>query len=76
MLLIARFYQIFSGHRTYFWYYVIVIVLFGIVAVRYASVGIVLGDRMMDIVAIIAGGLLIFLCAILYHYMVQKNHQL
>ncbi|MDQ7024709.1 MAG: hypothetical protein Q9P01_09085 [Anaerolineae bacterium] len=75
MLLIARFYKIFSGHRTYFWYYGVVIVLFGIVAVRYASVGAVLGDTVTDIVSIIAGGLLTFLCAVLYHWMIRKNHQ-
>ena len=76
MLLIARFYQKFSGHRTYFWYYVIVIVLFGIVAVRYASVGVVLGDSISDIVSFIAGTLLTFLSGILYWHMVRKNQSL
>ena len=75
MLLIARFYQKFSGHRTHFWYYVVVVVLFGVVAVRYASVGIVIGDRLTDIISIIAGVLLLFLCATLYWCMLRKNHQ-
>ena len=75
MLLIARFYQKFSGQRTYFWYYGVVVVLFGVVAVRYASVGIVIGDKFTDIVSMIAGGILLLLCVILYWHMLRKKHQ-
>jgi hypothetical protein len=75
MLLIARFYQKFSGQRTYFWYYGVVVVLFGVAAVRYASVGVVLGDKVTDAISITAGGLLLLLCAILYWHMLRKNHQ-
>jgi hypothetical protein len=75
ILLIARFYQKFSGQRMYFWYYGVVVVLFGVVAVRYASINIVIGDKFTDIVSMIAGGLLLLLCAILYWHMLRKKHQ-
>ena len=76
MLLIARFYQKFSGKRVYFWYYMIAVVLFGIVAVRNASVGLVIGDRLSDIVSVIAGLLLLLLSGTLYYFMVRKNQSL
>lgn len=75
LLLIARFYQRFSGVKTYYWFYVLAIVLFGIMAVRYAGAGIVLGDLLSDAFAILAGGLLLFLLILLYINMMRhKNH--
>jgi hypothetical protein len=72
MLLIARFYQKFSGERTYFWYYSGVVVFFGAIAVRYASVGIVIGDWVTDILSIIAGVSLLILCVVLYWRMMRQ----
>jgi hypothetical protein len=75
LLLIGRFYQRFSGVKTYYWYYVLVIVLFGAMAVRDAGAGLVVGDLLTDAFSILAGGFLLFLSILLYLHMTkQKNH--
>lgn len=74
MLLIARFYQRFSGERTFFWLYILDAILFGAMCVRYASVGIVTGDIVSDVLAILAGGLLIFLVLLLRLRMLNKEN--
>jgi len=75
LLLIARFYQRFSGVKTWFWLYVLVIVLFGAMAVRDAGVGMVVGDLLTDAFSILAGGILLFLVILLQNHMMrQKKH--
>jgi len=73
MLLIARFYQKFSGERTFFWLYILNAILFGAMCVRYASMGIVVGDIVSDILALLAGSLLIFLVLLLRFRMINKK---
>lgn len=72
-LLIARTYQKFSNIKTYFWLYIVVGILFGAMAVRYASAGLVLTDKATDILAFVAGTLLIFLSIRLYLFMMAKD---
>jgi hypothetical protein len=75
LLLIARFYQKFSGERTYFRFFLVPVVLFGGAAVRYASIDRVSGDQIGDLFQTVAGAVLIGLCIILYRLMIlqQKN---
>jgi hypothetical protein len=73
MLLIARFYQKFSGEATYFWFFVLDAILFGAMFVRYASVGIVVGDLSSDALSILAGSLLIFLTLVLRFRMLNEK---
>ena len=72
-LLIARTYQKFSNSKTYFWLYILVGILFGAMAVRYASVGLVAQDVITDILAFTAGLLLMFLSIKLYLYMMAND---
>lgn len=72
-LLIARLYQKDFGKRTYFSFYVIPIILFGISSVRSASVGIVFDDPFGDIVTGAAGITLLVLVAILYRQMLRRK---
>lgn len=58
-LLIARFYQRFSGSRTFFWLYGFVMVAFGVHAVRYASLDQISGDTYADAFGVVGGLLLI-----------------
>lgn len=74
MLLIGRFYQKFSGERTYYWLYTVPIVLFGAVIVRFASAGIILGDILGDAIAFVAGLFLLFLSILLYRLMMSSKH--
>jgi len=69
MLLIARFYQKFSGDRTLYKLYLIPLVLFGFSVVRYASIDHILGDWLGDLLSGVAGIALIGLCVLLYHLM-------
>ena len=74
-LLIARFYQRFSGVKTYFWLYAPIIVIFGIMAVRDAASGPVATDLLTDALSIVGGGILLFLVILLHtHMMRQKKH--
>ena len=72
-LLIARTYQKFSGVQTYFWLYTVVGILFGVMSVRYASVGLVISDAFSDIFAGIAGVLLLALFIRLYVHMISDK---
>ena len=74
LLLIARFYQRFSGVKTYYWFYVLVIVLFGALAVRDAGAGLVVGDLLTDAFSILAGGILLFLSILLQLHMTRQKH--
>jgi hypothetical protein len=69
LLLIARFYQRFSGDQTYYPLYLIPLVLFGAGAVRYASIDQIAGDGLGDLLMAAAGAMLIGLSALLYHQM-------
>ncbi len=69
MLLIARFYQNFSGEQTYFRLYLVPLVLFGVAAVRYASLNESYGDWLGDLASGVAGALLIWLSLHLYRLM-------
>jgi hypothetical protein len=70
MLLIARFYENFSGDRTYYTFYLIPLVLFGGSAVRYASINSISGDLFGDIMSAAAGVVLITLSLFLFRLMV------
>jgi len=69
MLLIARFYQNFSGEQTYFQLYSVPLIFFGVAAVRYASIGQLTGDLLGDAAGGIAGASLILLSLHLYRLM-------
>jgi hypothetical protein len=73
LLLIARFYQRFSGERTYYWLYVLVMALFGAMAVRHAGAGIVIADVFTDLIACFAGVLLLFLTIRLQTIMLARK---
>lgn len=73
LLLIARFYQRFSGERTYYWLYIPAVILFGAMSVRYASAGIVVTDIYTDTIGIFAGGLLLFLTLRLRRLMLRRK---
>lgn len=75
MLLIGRFYQKFTGERTYFWLYLVAIVLFGAVFVRIASAGSIVGDFLSDALSIVSGSLLLFLSLILYLRMMNTKEE-
>ncbi len=71
VLLIARFYQNFSGERTYFSFYIVPLVLFGASAVRYASLDQVAGDMLGDLFSGAAGIVLLYLSTILFRLMMM-----
>ena len=73
MLLIGRFYQKFSGEQTYFWLYLLAIVLFGAFFARIANIGFIVGDFLSDALSIISGSLLIFLSLLLYLRMMNSK---
>ena len=70
LLLIARYYEKLSGKRTYFRWYVVPLVLFGVAMARYASAGLLAGDRLGDILLALAGSVLLVLSVSLYRLMV------
>ena len=63
LLLIARFYQRFSGEKTHFRLFLIPIMLFGVQAVRQTNFA---RDDVGNILAAVAGIMLIILCIFLY----------
>lgn len=73
LLLIARFFEKFSGQRTYFRLYTLVIVLFGAAMVRYASVDRISGDLPGDVLMGTAGVLLALLSLHLLRLMVWRQ---
>lgn len=73
LLMIARFYQKFSGVRTHFRWFLAPIVLFGAAAVRYASIDRMAGDDLLgDGFSAAAGFILLALCALLYRLMIVE----
>lgn len=73
LLLIARFYGKFSGEKTRARLFVLPVILFGVGAVRYASVDQVTGDALGDVLFGAAGLTLIGLCYILYRLMLLEK---
>ncbi|MGB1287273.1 MAG: hypothetical protein ACPG7F_12110 [Aggregatilineales bacterium] len=73
LLLIARFYQKFSGDRTFFQGYLIPVIGYGFVAVRYAARETISGDMFADIVALISGVILLILAFHLYRCMMARS---
>jgi tellurite resistance protein TehA-like permease len=68
-LLIARFYQKFSGARVFYRWYIIPLVLLGVAVVRYTSAGSISGDIIGDLFSAAGGAILILLCLVLYRFM-------
>lgn len=75
MLLIARFYQKFSGDRTYYNLYLVPLALFGLGMVRYASVDLIAGDTPGDLLLGTAGIMLLSLSVLLYRRMTAGRKQ-
>jgi len=75
ILLIARFYQKFSGERTRFLMFAVVIVLFGVATVRYTSLRRVSGDVVADVLSLVGGVLLLGLMVQLYGKMMRSNKE-
>lgn len=78
ILLIARFYQKFSGEHTQFYLFGVVIILFGIATVRYTSLRRVSGDVIADVLSLVGGILLLIIMVRLYQKMMRsklKNKQ-
>lgn len=71
VLLIARFYQRFSGERTFYRWYALPVVLYGLAAVRFASIDQAAGDPLGDLLAGAAGLSLIILIGRLYRQMTR-----
>lgn len=68
-LLIARFYQNFSGENTRFRLFIVPIILFGAAAVRYTSIKQVARDPLADLLSAAAGFILLVLSISLYRWM-------
>ncbi|NJL56594.1 hypothetical protein HC928_16575 [bacterium] len=73
LVLIARFYERFSGARTYYHLLVLSAVVFGIAVVRYAEVEQITGDLVSDVLLAIGGVLLSIPSLRLYWLMVINN---
>jgi hypothetical protein len=69
LLLIARFYEKFSGEQTYFKLFTLPIVLFGAATVRYASINRMAGDVWGDTIMAAGGVILMVACLFLYRRM-------
>ncbi len=72
MLLIARFYERFSGRYTFYRAYLIPMVMFGVASVRYASSDRVVGDWIADVLFIIGGFVLGGLSTLLFWRMLLQ----
>lgn len=73
LLLIARFYEKFSGVRMYFRFLLLPIVLYGASAVRYASIERVSGDGLADSLSALAGLIVLVLCGWIGHQMLKET---
>ncbi len=73
LLLIARFYEKFSGERTFYQLLVIPMVLFGVACVRYASIGSMVGDTLADVMLGISGAVLLLITGWLYWLMIGRK---
>ena len=68
--LIARFYERFSGKRTYYRGFLVPVLLFGVFSVRYAGLDRLAGDRLADAALGIGGVVLLVLCWNLHRLMI------
>lgn len=73
LMLIARFYQKFSGVRTYFWLFGLPVVGYGTASVRYAGVEYITGDLLADVVLTASGICLLVLSLRLHRLMLSKK---
>ncbi len=73
--LIGRFYERFSGHRTFYRYFILPAVLFGAAAVRYAGIDHLRGDVLADVMLGASGVALVALCFRLYRLMIVQQRQ-
>lgn len=73
MLLIARFYQRFSGERTYYRLYTVPLLLYGLAAVRYASLNQLNGDAAADLLLGAGGSALLALSLVLGWTMLARR---
>jgi len=73
VLLIARFYQNFSGERTFFQLYVVPIAFFGMASIRYTSLERIARDPVADLMLAVGGIILISLCIRLYWLMIYRK---
>ena len=74
-LLIARFYQRFSGRRTYFRLYPLPMIAYGVSFVRYASADHLAGDLWGDAFGALGGGVLLYLTTFLFVRMIRNAHR-
>lgn len=70
-LLIARFYQRFSGKRTLYWLFAAPMILYGVAFVRYASVDRLAGDVWGDAFGAAGGLVLVILSTFLFYRMMN-----
>jgi len=75
LLLIARFFQKFSGEQTRYVLFGVVIIIFGISTVRYTSLHRVSGDMIADVLSFVGGILLLVITAQLYRKMMRSKNQ-
>ena len=73
LALIARFYENLSGTETYYRFYGIPVLTFGLAIARYASVGRWTGDWFGDLLTTITGIILTGLCYVLYSRMTARR---
>ena len=73
LLLIARFYQRFSGETTRFQLFTLPLLLFGVATVRYASINQIAGDGLGDGLLLLAGSVLVIQCLFLYRVMTRNR---
>lgn len=73
LMLIARFFERFSGHSTYYKWLIGPVVLFGLGFVRYASIKPIAGDALGDVMLGIAGLFLLILSSRLYWLMIVNR---
>jgi hypothetical protein len=73
LLLIARFYQRFSGERTYYQVFLLPMLCFGAATARYASLGTIAGDPLADLMLAVGGASLTVLCLFLYWLMTRNR---
>lgn len=69
LLLIARFYERFSGERTYFRWLLLPLAGFSIAAMRAASID-TLNDTLIHLISALSGSVLLLLCLQIYRVMV------
>jgi hypothetical protein len=70
---IARFYQKFSGNRTYYRWFIAPALLFGVATVREASMGVAVYEPLAGLLAAVGGLLLTALALRLYWLMILRK---